>query len=178
MRLLTLLLLVLLTVPMALGQAYRPKAGETVIKVEVEGRGNIYIRLYTQQAPKATAQILKLVKSGFYDGQRFHRVERTPKPYLVQIGDPNSKSGDLSGNGGSGAKIPFEDTGFKHEAGTVGLAHAVDDRDAGDSQFYMLLDRASFLDNNYTVFGKVVDGMDVLQNIRRGDRVVSVTVVS
>jgi cyclophilin family peptidyl-prolyl cis-trans isomerase len=95
----------------------------------------------------------------------------------VQIGDPKSKTGDLGGTGGSGTTLPYEESGMKNERGAVGLAHAVNNRDAGDSQFYMLLDRSSFLDNNYTVFGKVVEGMDVLQKVERGDRLVSVTVL-
>jgi cyclophilin family peptidyl-prolyl cis-trans isomerase len=177
MRLFLAALFMLLTITFAMGQDYRPRAGETVIKLEVEGRGNIFIKLHTKEAPKASAHVLQLVRSGFYNGQRFHRVERTPRPYLVQVGDPNSRTGDLSGGGGSGARIPFEESGFKNEAGAVGLARPSTDRDAGDSQFYMLLDRSSFLDNNYTVFGQVVAGMDVLQKIQRGDRIVSASVL-
>ncbi|MEZ0327344.1 MAG: peptidylprolyl isomerase [Fimbriimonas sp.] len=178
MRFLFLLVLTVLLLPLAAAQDYRPKPGETVLKMEVEGRGNIFIRLNTREAPKTTAHILNLVRSGFYNGQRFHRVERTPKPYLVQTGDPGSKGGDLSGKGGSGARIPYEETGFNNDAGAVGLAHDMSDKNAGDSQFYMLLDRASFLNNNYTVFGRVVGGMDVLQKIQRGDRIVSISVIS
>jgi cyclophilin family peptidyl-prolyl cis-trans isomerase len=178
MRLFILIVLTILAMPMAMGQTYRPKPGETILKIQVEGRGDIFVRLHTKEAPKTTAHILKLVRSGFYDGQRFHRVERTPKPYLAQLGDPGSKTGDLSGKGGSGAHIEYEETGFSHDAGAVGLAHDVNDRNSGDSQFYMLLDRASFLNNNYTVFGRVVEGMDVLQKVQRGDRVMSISVVS
>jgi cyclophilin family peptidyl-prolyl cis-trans isomerase len=178
MRFLLAVLFTLLTIAFAMGQEYRPQAGETVLKVEVEGRGNIFIKLHTKEAPKAAAHIMRLARSGFYDTQRFHRVERTPRPYLVQIGCPNSKSGDLSGSGGSGAQIAYEDSGFKNVAGAVGLAHPVNDRNAGDSQFYMLLDRSSFLDNNYTVFGQIVSGMDVLQKIQRGDKVVTISVLS
>ncbi len=178
MRLLLLLVMTALLLPLSVAQDYKPKPGQTVLKVEVEGRGNIFIRLNTKEAPKTTTHILNLVRRGFYNGQRFHRVERTPKPYLVQTGDPNSKSGDLSGKGGSGAKIAYEETGFNNDAGAVGLAHDVSDKNAGDSQFYMLLDRATFLDNNYTVFGRVVEGMDVLQKVVRGDKIVSINVLS
>jgi cyclophilin family peptidyl-prolyl cis-trans isomerase len=177
MRFLLLLVLTALLLPLSAAQGYRPKPGETVLKIEVEGRGNIFVRLHTKEAPKTTAHILSLARNGFYNGQRFHRVERTPKPYLVQLGDPNSRGGDLSGKGGSGARIPYEETGFNNDAGAVGLAHDVNDRNAGDSQFYMLLDRASFLNSNYTVFGRVVEGMDVLQKIQRGDKIVSVSVL-
>lgn len=170
-------LLVAALTAFAFDQAYKPKAGETVLKVEIEGRGDVYIKLYTKEAPKATAQILKLAKSGFYDGQKFHRVDTDPKPFLVQIGDPASKKGDLSGKGGSGARIGYEESGFTNVAGAVGLAHPVKDVEGGDSQFYMLLDKASFLDGNYTVFGKVVSGMDVLKKVAKGDKVNKITVV-
>jgi cyclophilin family peptidyl-prolyl cis-trans isomerase len=179
MRLFWILFALLSILSLAAGQAYTPKRGETVLKIEVEGRGNIFIKLHSKDAPVTTARILELVKAGFYNGQRFHRVEKTPKPYLVQVGDPGSKTGKLDGEGGSGKKLAYEDSSFKNVKGAVGLAHPVDDRNGGDSQFYMLLDRASFLDNNYTVFGKVADdaSMDVLEKIQKGDRIVSVTVL-
>jgi len=157
---------------------YRPKAGESVLKVEIEGRGDVFIKLYTREAPKTTSQILKLVREGFYDGQRFHRVETSPKPYLAQIGDPGSKTGDLSGAGGSGTKVAYEDSGFSNESGSVGLSHPKGDLAGGDSQFYILYERASFLDGNYSVFGKVVAGMDVVRRVQRGDRVIRITVLA
>ena len=177
MRFLILFVIAMLVLPLAGAQGGRGQGG-TLVRIEVEGRGNIVVRFHTKEAPRTTAHILGLIRSGFYNGQRFHKVERSPRPYLAQIGDPASKSGDLSGKGGSGAKIPYEDTGFENIAGAVGLAHDVNNRESGDSQFYLLLDRASFLNNNYTVFGRVVEGMDVLQKLQRGDRVVSITVVS
>jgi len=179
MRLLLSLLLVFLTLPKALSQIYTPKPGESVLKLEIEGRGNLFILLHTTEAPKATAHILSLAKSGFYNGQRFHSVVRSPKPFLVQIGDPNSKTGSISsaGGSGSGARIPYEETKFKNLVGAVGLVRNLNDKDSGDCQFYMLLDKSSFLDGNYTVFGQVVVGLDVLKKIQRGDRVVAVTVL-
>lgn len=155
--------------------------GETVIRIDVENRGSIHIKLHRKEAPKTTAHILGLVRSGFYDGQRFFRVLKSPRPYLVQTGDPLSR--DLSklddpkmGTGGSGAKVPFEDSGFPNEEGAVGLSTPPKERDNGDSQFYMLLGSARFLDGNYTVFGKVIAGMDVLKKIERGDKITSVRV--
>src|SRR5687768_1146942 len=110
-------LIVLLTLAIAasfgLAQSYNPRAGEMVMKITVEGRGNVFIRLFTDRAPKATAQIIRLARSGFYDGQRFHRVVLTPKPYLVQIGDPSSRNKNLDdpsmGQGGSGSRVAYED---------------------------------------------------------------------
>lgn len=151
---------------------------DTVMRLEIENRGTISILLYTDKAPKTTSHIIALAKRGFYDGQRFHQVVRSPRPYRVQIGDPASRSGDLDsvGQGGSGARIPYEDTGFPNVEGAVGLSTLPGDKNSGDSQFYMLLGNARFLDGSYTVFGKVISGMDVLRKIERGDRLTKVTI--
>ncbi len=179
MRLLISLVFCLMSFVLTAAQVYAPKPGESVIKIEIEGRGNVFVLLHTKEAPKTSARIAKLVTDGFYNSQRFHRVVQTPKPYLVQIGDPVSKTGDITNanTGGSGTKIPFEDSGFKNIAGAVGLARNMDDKDSGDSQFYLLLDRSTFLDGNYTVFGQVVAGMDVLKKIQKGDKVVSMAII-
>lgn len=166
----------------AFGQTYTPQAGETVLRLEVEARGNIFIKLHTKEAPKTTDHILKLVRQGFYNGQRFFRVSKTPRPYLVAFGDPDSRDlrkldSETIGQRGSGSRIPFEESGFKHEAGAVGLSTLPNDRNSGDSQFYMLLAPSRFLDGNYTVFGRVVAGMDVLNKVEKGDSVVRITVL-
>lgn len=181
-RALIVLLTLAIVLPLGLAQSYSPRAGETVMKITVEGRGNVFIRLFTDRAPKATAQIIRLARSGFYDGQRFHRVIRSPKPYLVQIGDPASKSKSVDdpsmGQGGSGNRIAYEDTGIPNERGSVGLAADPQDRNSGDSQFYILLDKQRFLDGKYTVFGQVVgDSMNVVDRIAKGDRVSSVQII-
>jgi len=167
---------------MSLAEPYKPKHGETDVKLQIEGRGDVYIKLFTQEAPKTTQQIIKLVKEGFYDKQRFHEVVRTPKPYIIQIGDPNSKSGDLkeadSYVGGSGVTVPLENSGKQNVAGAVGLAHPTSDPNKGDSQFYIVLDTSKFLDGNYTVFGQVVSGMDVVQHVQLGDRLISASIVT
>jgi len=181
-RALILLIVALLTVS-SWAQSYRPKPGETILTLAIEGRGDIAILLFKKEAPKTTSQIIRLVQAGFYDGLRFHRVEKNPRPYLVQLGDPASKDSLQAQNsaqqsGGSGTKIPFETTPFSHEAGMVGLARTLEDKNSGDSQFYMLLAPAKFLDGNYTIFGRVVEGMDVLKKIERGDRVASAKVIN
>lgn len=161
-------------------QAYTPKLGETVMHLSIEGRGDVYIVLYTKEAPKTTAHIISLVRQGFYNDQRFHRVEKSPRPYLVQVGDPISKT-DLNnpqiGLNGSGEKVPYEETSFTNGDGAVGLVRTLNDRNSGDSQFYMLLAPARFLDGSYTVFGQVVSGLDVLQKIERGDRIKSASIL-
>src|SRR5689334_25125209 len=141
MRSLFLVLMLMLTLGMASAQNYTPKPGETVIKVTVENKGSFFIRLFTKEAPKATGHILDLVKKGFYDNQRFHRVVKSPRPYLVQVGDPASKTQDVAesrNGGGSGARIAYEDSGYSHEVGYVGLAAQQNDKDSGDSQFYIM----------------------------------------
>ncbi len=170
-------------VSLAGAQSYSPKPGESVLRLEIEGRGNVFILLHTKQAPRTTAHISRLAQQGFYNGQRFHEVIRSPRPYLVRLGDPLSKDASklddaAMGSGGSGARIPYENSGLSHEAGAVGLATLRDDKNAGDSQFYIMLAPAKFLDGNYTVFGKVVAGMEVVGRVQKGDVVVSVRVVS
>ena len=152
------------------------------MRVAIEGKGNVYIALFTDAAPKTTAHVVKLARQGFYDGQRFFRVVRQPRPFLVQLGDPDSRSKEMDdaslGTKGSGARIPFEDTGkLNDKVGVVGLSHREGDRDGGDSQFYMLLAPSRFLDGNYTVFGQVVAGLEVLNKIDKGDRVTGVTIL-
>lgn len=163
-------------------QTYTPKPGETVMRVAIEGRGNIYILMHTAEAPKTTSHIAKLAKQGFYDGQRVFRVVRKPRPFLVQMGDPGSRSKDMDdaslGTGGSGARIAYENSGkLNDKEGVVGLSHLEGDKDSGDSQFYILLSPNKFLDGNYTVFGQVVEGLSVLRAMEKGDRITSVTMM-
>ena len=182
MRLATLFLTILLTLGLALGQAYQPKPGETVMKLAIEGRGDVYILLHTKEAPKTCEHIEALVRAHFFDGQRFYKVIKTPKPYLVQTGDPVSRTGDLDdpsmGTHGSGAAVPYEDTGFSNVRGAVGLGTIQDQKNTGDSQFYIMLSPAKFLDGSYTVFGQVVKGMDVVDKVERGDRITSAVLLT
>lgn len=169
-------ILVILILP---ATAQRPRPSN--LTLEVEGRGKIVIELFVGKAPKTTARIIELAKQGFYDGQRFHKAVRTPRPFLVQIGAPGSRTrsmdDDFLNSEGTGTRIPFEDTGKKNdEIGMVGLSTLKGDRDSGDCQFYILLGPASFLDGSYTVFGKVSEGMSVLKQIQKGDRLIRATI--
>jgi len=181
MRSLLLLLMLLCVSALGVPQNYTPKPGETVIKLAIEGRGNIFIKLHTDKAPRTCAHILDLVNNRFYDSQRVFRAEKTPRPYAIQLGDPLTKSKSIDdpaiGTGGSGTHVAFEDSGYPNEEGAVGLSAIPGDKNSGDSQFYILMSRANFLDGNYTVFGKVVLGMDVVKHVERGDKVLSITVV-
>jgi peptidyl-prolyl cis-trans isomerase B (cyclophilin B) len=156
---------------------------ETTMKVAVEGKGDIVIKLYTKEAPKACNHIMALIKQGFYDGQRFFRVTRSPRPYIAQAGDPASRNGvddPTIGSGGTGARIPYEDSGHSNVKYAVGLAAVLSkDRDSGDSQFYIVLgDGNKFLDGSYTVFGMVTSGQDVVDKLEKGDKITSVTIGS
>ena len=124
--------------------------------------GRITIRLRPDLAPKHVAQIKTLVKRGFYDGLNFHRVI---EGFMAQTGDPK-------GNGTGGSDLPnipaeFSSTPFKR--GTVGMARSSDPNSA-NSQFFICLGDASFLNNQYTVIGEVTSGLDVLDKIKKGDR--------
>lgn len=166
---------------LGLSQSYTPKPGETVLKITFEGRGNVFVKLHTKEAPRTTSHILSLVGQSFYDGQRVFRAEKTPRPFMIQMGDPLTKSKSVDdptvGRNGSGTKIAFEESGYPNDEGAVGLAAIPGDKNSGDSQFYILLGRARFLDGNYTVFGQVVFGMDVVKKVERNDKISSITIL-
>lgn len=151
-------------------KAYQPKAGETVVKMTIEGKGDIYMLMYTKDAPRTTANFLKLVKEKFYDGIRFHRIV---PGFVAQAGDPNSKTKPMDdpsmGTGGTDT-IKFEPNDRKHEKGAIGLARKPDP-DSGSCQFYICLEPVHQLDSNYVVFGKVVQGMDIVEKLQIGDRI-------
>lgn len=155
-------------------------AESTLLRLDIEGKGSITITLYTKEAPQTTSRILELAGQGFYNGQKFFKVVRSPRPFIAQIGDPNSRNRSMDdpslGTGGTGRKIPFEKTPYKHVIGAVGLARLPDDPNSGDSQFYIMLGAASFLDGNYTVFGQVTDGLDLLQRLELGDKVTGTSI--
>jgi len=165
----------------AVADDYKVKPGETVLRLAVEGRGDISIKLFTKEAPKTTKRIIELTRQGFYDGQRFFRVVTSPRPYIAQIGDPQTKTKDIDspeiGNGGTGVRIPYEDTKVSNTPFTVGLATLPKDRDSGDCQFYINLAPNKFLDGNYTVFGQVVGGTDVVKKLQRGDKVTKAAII-
>ena len=144
--------------------------------ITLEKGGEIRLELFPADAPRTVENFLKLAREGFYDGTTFHRVE---PGFVVQGGDPLSKSlrvGDPKiGTGGPGYRIKAEFNKQKHVRGVVAMARAQDPDSAG-SQFYITLAPAHFLDGQYTVFGRVVSGMDVVDGIKAGDRMKSVRV--
>jgi len=135
--------------------------------IELEKGGSIVFDLYSDVAPNTVANFEKLANSGFYNGLNFHRVE---PGFVIQGGDPN---GD--GTGGPGYKIKAEFNARKHLTGTLAMARSASPDSAG-SQFYICLAPAAFLDNQYTVFGQVTSGQELVNGVRRGDKMKSVRV--
>ena len=125
--------------------------------------GNIQFELFSDIAPETVRNFIKLAKSGFYDGTLFHRV--IPK-FMIQGGDPNTKKSDKStwGTGGPGYNIKAEFNSRSHLRGIVSMARSKDPDSAG-SQFFIVTSDSTFLDREYTVFGQVVDGMDIADKI-------------
>ena len=124
-------------------------------------KGPVVIKMRPDLAPNHVAHIKKLVNEGFYDGIVFHRVI---DGFMAQTGDPTG-----TGRGGSDLpdlKAEFSSTPF--ERGTLGMARA-QSPDSANSQFFIMFTRYPSLDNEYTVFGEVVDGMDVVDKIKKGD---------
>jgi cyclophilin family peptidyl-prolyl cis-trans isomerase len=150
-------------------QTRSPDAGPVVV-LETP-RGSVEFETYPDEAPKTVQRVLELVTKGFYDGLRFHRAEPN---FVVQIGDPATR--DLSkqsywGSGGTGTPIGVAEITRKrrHVRGAVAMAHAGNNPKAADSQFYIVLADRPELDAKYTVFGRVIAGMDVVDRLQRSD---------
>ena len=141
-------------------------------------KGTMVVEFYENDAPKTVANFVKLAKEGYYDGLTFHRV--IPN-FVIQGGCPNTRAGatGMPGTGGPGYQIDCELDGDNqyHDRGVLSMAHA--GRNTGGSQFFVChsRDNTSHLDRNHTCFGKVVDGLDVIDDIRQGDEITSVEVV-
>lgn len=129
----------------------------------VTDKGTMVVTFFPEQAPKHVASFLKLAQDGFYDGTAFHRVIRN---FMIQGGCPNTKEGatGMPGTGGPGFKLPAEFNDIHHERGILSMARAQDPNSAG-SQFFVMHGDSPHLDGQYTVFGKVVEGLDVLDAI-------------
>ena len=133
-------------------------------------KGEMTVEFYENDAPKTVANFIKLSKEGYYDGLTFHRVI---PDFVVQGGCPNG-----TGAGGPGYSIDCELDGENqyHDKGVLSMAHA--GRNTGGSQFFISHSRnnTAHLDRNHTCFGKVVEGLDVIDDIRQGDHIISITV--
>jgi peptidyl-prolyl cis-trans isomerase B (cyclophilin B) len=131
-------------------------------------KGNIVLELYPSYAPKTVNNFVFLAKQGFYDGIKFHRV--IPN-FVIQGGDPTG-----TGTGGPGYRFEDETYGnpLKHETGFISMANA--GANTNGSQFFITHSPQPHLDGRHTVFGKVIEGQDVVNAIRQGDVMQSVTI--
>jgi peptidyl-prolyl cis-trans isomerase B (cyclophilin B) len=148
-----------------------PKGGKKVKQsavITMEKGGEIAIEFFPDDAPKTVENFVTLAKKGYYDGVTFHRVE---PGFVVQGGDPKG-----NGTGGPGYTIKDEFNKQQHVRGAVAMARTQAPNSAG-SQFYITLAPAHFLDGQYTVFGKVTSGMEVVDKIRVGDKMKSVKIM-
>lgn len=133
-------------------------------------KGLMKVELYDKDAPGTVENFIKLSKDGFYDGLTFHRVI---PDFVIQGGCPNG-----TGAGGPGYTIKCELDGGNqhHDRGVLSMAHA--GRDTGGSQFFICHSRTNtaHLDGNHTCFGKVVDGLDIIDDIRQGDKIEKIVI--
>ena len=143
--------------------------GDELAIVTMMDGGEFRIRFFPEDAPNTVKNFIMLARAGFYDSLTFHRVIKNP-PFVVQGGDPE---GD--GTGGPGYTIDAEFNDRPHKEGTVAMARAQDPNSAG-SQFYICLAPQSHLDGKYTVFGEVIEGMDVVWKIEGGDTIKSIRI--
>ncbi len=135
-------------------------------KAEIQTeKGTMKVEFFEKDAPGTVANFIKLAEKGYYDGLNFHRVI---PDFVIQGGCPNG-----SGTGGPGYKIKCETSGGNqyHDRGVLSMAHA--GKDTGGSQFFICHSRnnTSHLDRVHTCFGKVVDGLDVIDKIKAGDKI-------
>ncbi|HEX4888342.1 MAG TPA: peptidylprolyl isomerase, partial [Luteibaculaceae bacterium] len=142
------------------------------MKAEIKtDKGLMMVDLYTTDAPGTVANFVKLSKEGFYNGLTFHRVI---PDFVIQGGCPKG-----NGTGGPGYKIKCELTGDLqyHDRGVLSMAHA--GRDTGGSQFFICHSRnnTAHLDRNHTCFGKVTEGLEVIDAIRQGDKIQSISII-
>ena len=135
------------------------------------GKGDMIVELYDNETPITTNNFKKLISEGFYNGLNFHRV--IPN-FMIQGGCPNG-----TGTGGPGYQIPCEVTADKqyHDKGVLSMAHA--GRNTGGSQFFICHSRqgTQHLDRNHTCFGKVVEGLDIIDTIQQGDKINEITIL-
>jgi peptidyl-prolyl cis-trans isomerase B (cyclophilin B) len=141
---------------------------KALIKTE---KGDMTVQFYDQDAPNTVANFIKLAKSGFYDHVTFHRV--IPN-FVIQGGDPTG-----TGAGGPGYKIDCELDGDNqfHDRGVLSMAHA--GRNTGGSQFFIChsRDNTAHLDRNHTCFGKVIENVEVVDDIRQGDKILGIEII-
>jgi peptidylprolyl isomerase len=151
--------LLLLIAALTLGETAMAADLENTLYMDVPA-GRVVIEMRPDLAPATVAQIKMLVRQGFYDGLTFHRVI---DGFMAQTGDPKG-----NGTGGSGHPLKAEFSNEKHVRGIVSMARA-SDPDSADSQFFIMFAPNPSLDGKYTIWGKVVSGMEYIDQIKKGD---------
>ncbi len=154
-------------------QATQKPAGETVAVLQTTA-GKIVIKFFPDKAPNHVKNFIGLCKSGFFNGTKFHRVI---PGFMIQGGDPNTKSGDPStwgqgdhiGPDGKPVTLKAEFNDTHHARGIVSMARS-SDPDSASSQFFICVADAGYLDHQYTAFGQVIEGMDVVDKIVNAPR--------
>jgi peptidyl-prolyl cis-trans isomerase B (cyclophilin B) len=168
--------------------------GKATVVMKIEKRGTITIEVDGTNAPISAGNFVDLVKRGFYNGLTFHRVIRQPEPFVVQSGDPQgSGSGGYIPAGGTterripleikpqGAKTPIysqtitNKPQLRHKRGAIAMARS-QSPDSASSQFYFALKNIDFLDGSYAVFGNITQGLEVIDRIELGDKIISAKV--
>jgi peptidyl-prolyl cis-trans isomerase B (cyclophilin B) len=168
--------------------------GKATVVMEIANRGTITIEVDGNNAPISAGNFVDLVQRGFYNGLTFHRVVRQPKPFVVQGGDPkgNGTGGYIPSGSSSERQVPLEIKSqgataptysqpitdkpiLRHKRGTIAMARS-QSPDSASSQFYFALADIPFLDGNYAVFGKITQGIEVIDTIKQGDKITSVKV--
>lgn len=136
----------------------------TIEAALVTSKGTMVVTFFPEQAPRHVRSFLTLAQQGYFDGIAFHRIVRN---FMVQTGCPNSRQGatGVPGTGGPGYRLQAEFNDIPHTRGILSMARAQDPNSAGSQFFIVHGDRADFLDGQYTVFGKVEDGLEVLDQI-------------
>ena len=158
--------------------SYKVKDAENALLLKTKN-GDIVIEMFPDDAPNHVARIKELVRDGFYNGLKFHRVI---DGFMAQTGDPRG-----NGTGGSGKKLKAEFNRNRHIRGTVSMARAMDP-DSADSQFFICFSDCPWLDGQYTIWGQVTSGTEYVDQIKRGfgpngmvvepDVIVSMSVIS
>jgi peptidyl-prolyl cis-trans isomerase B (cyclophilin B) len=133
-------------------------------------KGKLTIELFAKDVPKTVNNFVFLARDGFYDGVTFHRVIKTPVPFMAQGGDPTG-----TGMGGPGYKFADEFTSHKHVTGALSMANS--GANTNGSQFFICYAPQSHLDGKHSVFGQLTEGMDVLLKLENGDVMQKVTII-
>ncbi|WP_373548047.1 peptidylprolyl isomerase [Chamaesiphon sp.] len=168
--------------------------GKATVLMTVKGNKQITIELDGNNAPISAGNFADLVQKGFYNGLSFHRVVRQPQPFVAQGGDPkgNGSGGYIPAGSTTERRIPLEIKlrgatapiysqtttdvpELQHKRGTIAMARS-QAPDSASSQFYFTLADIAFLDGNYAVFGKITQGLDIIDTIQQGDKITSAKV--